>query len=312
MRPRLRTIANRGGRQGFGAAAPRGAAIECRINAEDPEHDFRPATGTVLHLNVPGGPGVRFDSHLARGAEVTPWYDGLLGKLICYGANREQARGRLVNALGEFALLGVTNNAAYVRDIIASEQFRDAKLSTHFIDEFFSAWKLSAAEIDAAVGRRCPRRRRSASRGHVAAKQQCASFTVGRPEQLRAVEIAAMKLVRAGDSREIDVEVISRDGAIVRIRIGDRELAAEFTPNTDGGGVLAIDGRRYPIFSARGKTQSSFRSAPRLSSSSRSKPFRAAAREGSQRLKSPRRCPARCSRSSCATATWSRRDSRWS
>ncbi len=132
-------------------AAPRGAAVECRINAEDPEHDFRPATGTVLHLSVPGGPGVRFDSHLTRGAEVTPWYDGLLGKLICYGANREQARGRLVNALGEFALLGVTNNAAYVRDIIASEQFRDAKLSTHFIDEFFSAWKLSAAEIDAAI-----------------------------------------------------------------------------------------------------------------------------------------------------------------
>ena len=115
-------------------AAPRGAAIECRINAEDPEHDFRPATGTVLHLSVPGGPGVRFDSHLTRGAEVTPWYDGLLGKLICYGANREEARVRLVNALGEFALLGVTNNAAYLRDIIASDQFRDAKFSTHFID----------------------------------------------------------------------------------------------------------------------------------------------------------------------------------
>ena len=120
-------------------AAPRGAAIECRINAEDPEHDFRPATGTVLHLSVPGGPGVRFDSHMTRGAEVTPWYDGLLGKLVCYGANREEARGRLVNALGEFALLGVTNNAAYLRDIVASEQFRDAKLSTHFIDAILFA-----------------------------------------------------------------------------------------------------------------------------------------------------------------------------
>jgi acetyl-CoA carboxylase biotin carboxylase subunit len=132
-------------------AAPRGVAIECRINAEDPEHDFRPATGTVLHLSIPGGPGVRFDSHMTRGAEVTPWYDGLLGKLICYGANREEARGRLVNALGEFALLGVTNNAAYLRDIIASDQFRDAKLSTHFIDEFFSSWKIGESEIDAAV-----------------------------------------------------------------------------------------------------------------------------------------------------------------
>ena len=132
-------------------AAPRGAAIECRINAEDPEHDFRPATGTVLHLSVPGGPGVRFDSHLARGIEVTPWYDGLLGKLICYGANREEARGRLVNALGEFALLGVTNNAAYLRDIVASEQFRDAKLSTHFIEQFFPDWKIDSPEIDAAL-----------------------------------------------------------------------------------------------------------------------------------------------------------------
>ncbi|MGC1189414.1 MAG: biotin carboxylase N-terminal domain-containing protein [Candidatus Binatus sp.] len=132
-------------------AAPRGAAIECRINAEDPEHDFRPATGTVLHLSVPGGPGVRFDSHLARGIEVTPWYDGLLGKLICYGANREEARGRLVNALGEFALVGVTNNAAYLRDIVASEQFRDAKLSTHFIEQFFPDWKIDSPEIDAAL-----------------------------------------------------------------------------------------------------------------------------------------------------------------
>ena len=132
-------------------AAPRGVAIECRINAEDPEHDFRPATGTVIHLDIPGGPGVRFDSHLARGIEVTPWYDGLLGKLICYGANREEARGRLVNALGEFALLGVTNNAAYLRDIVASEQFRDAKLSTRFIDEFFADWKIGFAEIDAAI-----------------------------------------------------------------------------------------------------------------------------------------------------------------
>ena len=132
-------------------AAPRGVAIECRINAEDSEHDFRPATGTVIHLDIPGGPGVRFDSHLARGIEVTPWYDGLLGKLICYGANREEARGRLVNALGEFSLLGVTNNAAYLRDIIASEQFRDAKLSTRFIDEFFADWKIGFAEIDAAI-----------------------------------------------------------------------------------------------------------------------------------------------------------------
>ena len=62
-----------------------------------------------------------------------------------------------------------------------------------------------------------------------------------------------MKLTRAGDPHEIDAELIARDGSAIRLRIGDRELVAEFTPNTDGGGILAIDGRRYPIFGARRK-----------------------------------------------------------
>jgi biotin carboxyl carrier protein len=62
-----------------------------------------------------------------------------------------------------------------------------------------------------------------------------------------------MKLMRAGDSHEIDAEMISRDGNTIRVRIGDRELVAEFTPNVDRGGILAIDGRRYPIFGARRK-----------------------------------------------------------
>lgn len=60
-----------------------------------------------------------------------------------------------------------------------------------------------------------------------------------------------MKLIRADDPHEIDAEAISRDGSAIRVRIGDREIVAEFTPNTDGGGILAIDGRRYPIFGAR-------------------------------------------------------------
>ena len=62
-----------------------------------------------------------------------------------------------------------------------------------------------------------------------------------------------MKLVRVGDLREIDAEVISRDGGTIRVRIGDREVAAEFTPNADGGGILVLNGRRYPVFSARRK-----------------------------------------------------------
>jgi acetyl/propionyl-CoA carboxylase alpha subunit len=121
-------------------AAPRGAAIECRIYAEDAEHNFRPATGEALYLNLPAGPGVRIDTHLMTGARVSAFYDGLLGKLICWGADREQARRRMVDALGEFSLLGVTNTAAFLRDVIASEGFRDARLSTRFLEQFFPRW----------------------------------------------------------------------------------------------------------------------------------------------------------------------------
>jgi biotin carboxyl carrier protein len=67
------------------------------------------------------------------------------------------------------------------------------------------------------------------------------------------VAIASMKLTRTGDSHEYDAEVISRDGNTIRVRIGDREIAATFTPNADGGGILSMDGRRYPIFVARRK-----------------------------------------------------------
>ncbi|MGH7932386.1 MAG: acetyl-CoA carboxylase biotin carboxylase subunit [Candidatus Binataceae bacterium] len=120
---------------------PRGAAIECRINAEDAGHDFRPATGRVLSVNLPAGPGVRVDTYLGPGVEVSPFYDSLVAKLICFGANREQARHRMVAALDEFSLLGVRTTAAFLRDIVASEPFARADLSTRFIPEFFPRWR---------------------------------------------------------------------------------------------------------------------------------------------------------------------------
>jgi acetyl/propionyl-CoA carboxylase alpha subunit len=132
--------------------APRGHAIECRINAEDAAAGFRPATGTVLELCVPAGPGVRFDSHLTRGTAVGADYDGLLGKLVTHGADREQARTRMLGALDELAILGVTNSAGFLRDVIASEAFARADLSTRFIEEHFSVWPgQDPATTDAAL-----------------------------------------------------------------------------------------------------------------------------------------------------------------
>ncbi len=90
-----------------------------------------------------------------------------------------------------------------------------------------------------------------------------------------------MKLTRAGDTHEIDVEVVSRDGSTIRMRIGDREIVAEFTPNADGGGILAIDGRRYPIFGARRKESILVSVGP---ASFEFKPVEAAARRRSRGL----------------------------
>ena len=133
-------------------AAPRGCAIECRVYAEDALHGFRPATGGVLELKIPAGPGVRFDTHMVKGAEVGAFYDGMLGKLICWGADRDQARGRMLAAFDEFAILGVTNTAGFLRDVIAGEPFARADLSTRFIDEFFSdTSRIDQAESDAAA-----------------------------------------------------------------------------------------------------------------------------------------------------------------
>jgi acetyl/propionyl-CoA carboxylase alpha subunit len=131
--------------------SPHGAAIECRINAEDAAHDFRPVAGRVFELRLPGGPGVRVDTWLGDHNEVSPHYDSLVAKLICWGEDREQARMRTLGALREFWLLGLQNTTAFLRDVIASPAFRDADLSTNFIPEFFPRWRWSDAELKAAM-----------------------------------------------------------------------------------------------------------------------------------------------------------------
>jgi len=130
---------------------PRGSALECRVYAEDAEQGFRPAAGSVLDLKAPAGPGVRFDTHLARGTEIGTHYDGLLGKLICWGGNREEARRRALGALDELMILGITNTAGFLRDVIASEPFQRADLSTRFVDEFFARWHPDDRTLDAAL-----------------------------------------------------------------------------------------------------------------------------------------------------------------
>jgi acetyl-CoA carboxylase biotin carboxylase subunit len=124
----------------------RGHAIEFRINAEDPAHEFRPGAGTIERLNVPGGPGVRFDSHAYTGYEVPPYYDSLLGKLIVWGPTREAAIARGRAALSELVVEGVVTNTAIHRALLSSEPFLNGKFTTNLLDRVGAAAFLAGAE----------------------------------------------------------------------------------------------------------------------------------------------------------------------
>lgn len=110
-----------------------GHAIECRINAEDPEADFRPCPGEIKELYFPGGNGVRIDSAVYGGYTVTPFYDSMLAKLIVHGRNREEAIRRMRSALGEVIIEGITTNVDYQYELINDSDFISGNYDVDFI-----------------------------------------------------------------------------------------------------------------------------------------------------------------------------------
>jgi acetyl-CoA carboxylase biotin carboxylase subunit len=125
--------------------AIRGHAIEFRINAEDPEHEFRPAAGVVENYLAPGGPWVRMDSHLFTGYEVPPFYDSLLGKLIVWGPTRAAAIERSRVALAELLVEGLVTNVPIHQALLASEAFIEGRMTTNLLDRVGSSAFLAAA-----------------------------------------------------------------------------------------------------------------------------------------------------------------------
>ncbi len=112
----------------------RGHSIECRINAENPALDFRPSSGTVDFLHIPGGPGIRFDTFLYASCTVPPYYDSLLGKLIVHGDNREEAIRKMQAALAELLIRGVDTNIEMHIDILSGEAFRNGTYTTGYLE----------------------------------------------------------------------------------------------------------------------------------------------------------------------------------
>jgi acetyl-CoA carboxylase biotin carboxylase subunit len=113
----------------------RGHAIECRINAEDPRHGFRPSPGTISGWLPPGGPGVRFDSHVYTGYDIPPFYDSLIGKLIVWAEDRPAALRRLRRALSECAVIGVPTTIDFHLALLDRPEFQRADVHTKFVEQ---------------------------------------------------------------------------------------------------------------------------------------------------------------------------------
>lgn len=115
----------------------RGHAIECRINAEDAENDFKPSPGKVESLHIPGGFGVRFDTFIYPGYTIPPIYDSMLGKLICIADTRDECISRMDRALDEIIIEGITSNIEFQRALINSDEFKNNTHHTKFIETSF-------------------------------------------------------------------------------------------------------------------------------------------------------------------------------
>ena len=115
-----------------------GHALECRINAEDPERGFAPSPGEIRAIEWPGGPGIRIDSHLYPGYRVPPYYDSLLAKLLSWGRDRDEAIARMRRALAEMRVEGVSTTIAFHARLLADPRFQRGQVHTRFVEQDFA------------------------------------------------------------------------------------------------------------------------------------------------------------------------------
>ena len=118
----------------------KGHAIECRINAEDP-FKFTPSPGRILAWHAPGGPGIRVDSHAYAGYFVPPNYDSMVGKVISYGATRDQAIRRMQIALSEMVVEGILTNIPLHRDLMVDARFAEGGTNIHYLEQKLASKK---------------------------------------------------------------------------------------------------------------------------------------------------------------------------
>lgn len=201
-----------------------GHAMEVRIYAEDTSQGFLPSTGIVTHLRTPAeSEAVRVDTGIKQGSEISPYYDPMIAKLIVHGTTREEARLKLLRALGQFQVAGPENNIDYLRQIVAHCAFADADLSTHFIDDHADALQtsddaLTSRDLAAAVVALCTSRETTSM---PAGNDRHSPWSAVDGWRMNLPPSQALKLTVNGQSCAVDVQ---RTGDSYRIDTPDSSM----------------------------------------------------------------------------------------
>lgn len=121
----------------------RGHAIECRIYAEDAENGFLPSVGMLKKVEEPSGPNIRVDTGIVSNIQISPYYDPMLAKLIVLAETREDSINKMIWALSNYAILGITSNISFLKKVFEHEEFKKGNITTHFIDNYFKDWTIT-------------------------------------------------------------------------------------------------------------------------------------------------------------------------
>jgi 3-methylcrotonyl-CoA carboxylase alpha subunit len=236
-----------------GDLVPRGWAIETRLNAEDPAHDFLPQSGTIAQFDVPRAPGVRVDAGFLGGDDVPVYYDSLLAKIIVWGEDREAAVARLDATLRETTITGIATNLPLLRAIASDDAFRAGATTTRFLEERMPSYQLGPRAPDDETKRRIAAA--MLARGTAwrpAGVGVPLAFTVGETTVRAHATLDGTRWTVAGDvSGELDASVrdvtfdddggtVSVDGTTVRWRYADPPSAdAEHGAHASSSGTVA-------------------------------------------------------------------------
>ena len=221
-----------------------GHAIEARLYAEDAANDFLPASGPIDFWKPAEGEGVRIDAGIASGGEVSPFYDPMLAKIIAHGATREEARRKLIAALKETALFGVSTNKAFLIDALEKPAFASGEATTAFIAENFDAGGLSTLALDrqTAVS--------AALLFYLTARDQSAASAVSMPSPLlgwsSATAIETPYRFAAGDG-EMTIRLTPQGEDAFTAHIGDETLTARALRRTPHDAIFEIEDARLRV-----------------------------------------------------------------